>query len=98
MLAGALVLAEPELAAEDGVPDCDAVLLPDDPHPAAAAAAAASPAAARPRRALTESVIIPIPFVLAGRLGANLKLFSQVFLSHPATQLLNVSLHPRNIY
>ena len=70
MLAGALVLAEPELAAGDGVPDCDAVLLPDDPHPAAVAAvaaAAASPAAARPRRALTESVIIPIPFVLAGQ-------------------------------
>jgi len=78
VLAGALVLTEPELAAEAGVPGCDAVLLPDDPHPAAVAAAAASPAAARPRRALTESVIIPIPFVLAGRLGANLKLLLPV--------------------
>ena len=59
-----LELVGPEVAAEDGADDCDAVVPPDDPHPAAVTATAASPATTRPRRALTESVIIPIPFVL----------------------------------
>ena len=64
--ASVLGLAGPELPAGDGAADCDAVVPPDDPQPAAVTAAAASHATARPRRALTESVIIPIPFVLAG--------------------------------
>ena len=61
-----LGLAGPEVAAEDGADDCDAVVPPDDPHPVAVTVTAASPATARPRRALTERMIMPIPLVLAG--------------------------------
>ena len=62
-----LARAVAELPADDAADDGDAGVLPDDPQPAAAAAATASHVTARPRRALTENVIIPIPFVLAGQ-------------------------------
>jgi hypothetical protein len=55
----------PELLAEDEAGCCGAVwLLAEDPHAATIAAAAVSDAAAMPRRAVTEIVIIPMPFVI----------------------------------
>jgi hypothetical protein len=58
----ALAVAEAELLAVVAT-ECGAVALPEDPQPAAVATAATSQPAARPRRALTESLIIPTPFV-----------------------------------
>jgi hypothetical protein len=53
---------EPDWCGADGLP-------PEDPQAATIAAAAVSDAAAIPRRAVTEIVIIPMPFVI-GREGS----------------------------
>jgi len=58
----ALAVAEAELLAVVAA-ECGAAALPEDAQPAAVATAATSQPAVRPRRALTESLIIPIPFV-----------------------------------
>jgi hypothetical protein len=63
LVAGAaLAVAEAELLAVVAA-ECGAAALPEDAQPAAMATAATSQPAVRPRRALTESLIIPIPFV-----------------------------------
>jgi hypothetical protein len=63
LVAGAAAaVAEAELLAVVAA-ECGAVALPEDPQPAAVATAATSQPAVRPRRALTESLIIPTPFV-----------------------------------
>jgi hypothetical protein len=65
LVAGAaLIVAEAELLAVVAA-ECGAVALPEDAQPAAVATAATSQPTVRPRRARTESVIIPIPFVFA---------------------------------
>ena len=47
--------------------ECGVVALPEDPQPAAVATAAASQPTVSPRRALAESLIIPIPFNVSPR-------------------------------
>jgi hypothetical protein len=62
----------PELLVEDEADCCGAVgLLPEDPQAATIAAAAVSDAAAMPRRAVTEIVIIPMPFVIGRERSAQ---------------------------
>ena len=63
MQEAAFAPAVPELADDDAGVAWPDVLPPDEPQPATVAAAAARHATVRPRRPLTLSVIISMPFV-----------------------------------